>query len=284
MPDNAAQTLSEPANKFTPTVTMVTLLGVTVVYVVGLGLLSTHLAPCEGATTDAAWTTRYLSCRTINEFGDALAGAFAPLAFLWLAGAVFIQSRELAAQRKELGLARDEARQTREVLAQQAAESRAATAFIGEQTIILKAQQAQKEQEEADEEFDQMLNVFCEIHSIFGIDIKFQNSKGGNSIEHIMIINYVTYTDSDDFLNVMLGRLRLFNKLNFHYGNIEITEWTNSIEFEKIMIDMHHILSFVEKLTPAHQQRSKALRLEDIYTELKRINAEFAPYKATPPS
>lgn len=29
---------------------------------------------------------RFLSCRTANELGDFLAGAFAPLAFLWLVG------------------------------------------------------------------------------------------------------------------------------------------------------------------------------------------------------
>lgn len=29
----------------------------------------------------------YLGCRSINELGDTLAGAFAPVAFLWLMGA-----------------------------------------------------------------------------------------------------------------------------------------------------------------------------------------------------
>ena len=51
---------------------------------------------------------RYVSCRTTNELGDFLAGAFAPLAFIWLAGTVFIQSRELAEQREELRLTREE--------------------------------------------------------------------------------------------------------------------------------------------------------------------------------
>ncbi|MEP0234351.1 hypothetical protein [Roseibium sp.] len=38
-------------------------------------------------------------CMALNEFGFFLAVAFAPLAFLWLAIAVFLQSAELKEQR-----------------------------------------------------------------------------------------------------------------------------------------------------------------------------------------
>lgn len=41
-----------------------------------------------------------------NNLGDTLAGACAPLAFLWLTIAVFLQKDELQAQRKELSLSR----------------------------------------------------------------------------------------------------------------------------------------------------------------------------------
>lgn len=85
----------------------------------------------------------YLSCRSINELGDALAGAFAPVAFVWLAGAVVLQSKELAEQRRELAL-------TREEIKQQVNESRATTAYIGEQTEILRAEQKLRETAEAD--------------------------------------------------------------------------------------------------------------------------------------
>lgn len=39
-----------------------------------------------------------INCLTLNEFGDFLAGLFAPLAFLWLVVAVFVQKDELRAQ------------------------------------------------------------------------------------------------------------------------------------------------------------------------------------------
>ncbi|MES0879711.1 hypothetical protein [Roseibium sp. SCP14] len=45
---------------------------------------------------------QFNSCLKLNEFGDYLAGSFAPLAFLWLIIAVLIQSRELKAQQDAL--------------------------------------------------------------------------------------------------------------------------------------------------------------------------------------
>jgi hypothetical protein len=54
----------------------------------------------------------------LNDMGDFLSGAFAPLAFLWLVVAVLLQ-------KDELGLQREELRQSREALEAQAAETRA---------------------------------------------------------------------------------------------------------------------------------------------------------------
>lgn len=158
-----------PVKSWTPKATLIVLGLLTLAYLVGLFLLISRIAPCEDLRISSYWflrpVDRYVQCRDINELGDALAGAFAPLAFLWLAGAVFIQSRELAAQRKELQLARDEARQTREVMREQAAESRASTAFIGEQTEILKKEQRQRERELADAEFNQLIRGFMMARS-----------------------------------------------------------------------------------------------------------------------
>lgn len=42
------------------------------------------------------------SCLTPNEIGDFLAGVFAPIAFIWLAYAVVLQSKELRAQQREM--------------------------------------------------------------------------------------------------------------------------------------------------------------------------------------
>ena len=49
-----------------------------------------------------------------NAVGDTLAGIFAPLALIWIVVTVFLQSQELAEQRKELKLTRAELRLARE--------------------------------------------------------------------------------------------------------------------------------------------------------------------------
>lgn len=65
------------------------------------------------------WMARAVECRQPNEIGDFLAGASAPVAFLWLVVAVLVQARELSAQREELKLTRKEFEQNRSVLKEQ---------------------------------------------------------------------------------------------------------------------------------------------------------------------
>ena len=73
--------------------------------------------PCR--SPDEAADQNVFGCMTANETGDFLAGFFAPLAFLWLAAAVFIQSRELREQRRELALTRNEFALNRQVETEQ---------------------------------------------------------------------------------------------------------------------------------------------------------------------
>ena len=75
------------------------------------------------------WIADAFGCLTMNEFGDFFAGAFAPLAFIWLVAAVLIQSQELSAQREELRVANDQAEATNKTLSAQ-------TRFIEKQTEI----------------------------------------------------------------------------------------------------------------------------------------------------
>lgn len=88
----------------------------TLLYFLLLYLLLTRVEACKPLlkVTDfeisptGDWLHQILHCHSFNELGDFLAGAFAPVAFLWLIVAVYIQSRELAAQRAELSLTREE--------------------------------------------------------------------------------------------------------------------------------------------------------------------------------
>lgn len=106
---------------------------------VWLGLafaLGWFAAPCEDGTT--------FGCLEANEWGDFLAGVFAPVAFFWLVATVWIQSNELREQRRELALTRQEFADNRAVAEAQAKEAHRQAEFIGAQTKVIQ----QKERDE----------------------------------------------------------------------------------------------------------------------------------------
>ncbi|MGV8832165.1 MAG: hypothetical protein ACOH2N_09335 [Devosia sp.] len=123
-------------------------------------------APCDA--TQAGWYARNVSCLASNEMGDSLAGAFAPLAFLWLIAAVFLQRNELAAQRQEL-------RESRAVAAQQVEEAKKNVDLIGIQTGILKDERAAKIEKDADEDLKELIEtaskIFVDISRVFSVAV-----------------------------------------------------------------------------------------------------------------
>ncbi|MDP2780278.1 hypothetical protein [Devosia sp.] len=113
-------------------------------------------APCD--VTQTGWYARKVSCLASNEMGDSLAGAFAPLAFLWLIAAVFLQRNELSAQRQEL-------RESREVAQAQVVEARNNVAFMAKQTQLLQGREEFERKANLDEDFRdyiEALNDFVE--------------------------------------------------------------------------------------------------------------------------
>ena len=92
---------------------------------------------------DHGFTYRGLAA---NEWGDFLAGVFAPVAFFWLFAAVWLQSLELKAQREELELTRDEMKEQRRVLSAQ-------TEYVGAQTDILRREDEQRQTARQDDFF-----------------------------------------------------------------------------------------------------------------------------------
>lgn len=82
----------------------------------------------------------------LNELGDFLAGAFAPLAFFWLVVAIFLQKNELSAQREELALAR-------EALGQQITEQRKLVGQSEEQLRLLSDEATARENQTVRERF-----------------------------------------------------------------------------------------------------------------------------------
>lgn len=137
----------------------------TVAWVILLVVATSLSKACPEAETLINPLPRFLSCRTPNELGDYLAGAFAPLAFLWLVVAVYIQSQELGAQRRELAFTRREfelnrsvAEETRKEIAAQAAAAKQNAEYVGRQTEILNHQLEQQRQRRNDDSASEMLD------------------------------------------------------------------------------------------------------------------------------
>lgn len=112
-----------------------------------------------------------IGCLEANEAGDYLAGFFAPLAFLWLAAAVFIQSSELREQRRELALTREEMKLNRDVAAEQAeaagaqaAEARRSADAFEQQTRYSDTQRRLMEQEAANKELTALIAPMRALH------------------------------------------------------------------------------------------------------------------------
>lgn len=71
-----------------------------VVWAAFLAWLLLHSSPCKDVPASAGIIALYLECRPINDIGDFLSGAFAPLAFLLVAATVLMQRRQLLDSRK----------------------------------------------------------------------------------------------------------------------------------------------------------------------------------------
>lgn len=97
-------------------------------------------------------------CMTPNEIGDFLAGVFAPIAFIWLAFAVILQSKELSKQREELELAREVAEQSLEATKMQASEARRSAEYFEIQTEMMKVEQVSKSESDASSDLDKLLS------------------------------------------------------------------------------------------------------------------------------
>lgn len=143
----------------------------TVAWLVAIGLIVGRPAACEGFESVPMWAVWdwFGSCRDTNEIGDFLAGASAPIAFLWLVVAVFVQSHELQEQRRELALTRKEyeenrktAEATRVEIAAQAEQARRSAEFMEKQTEILEAQRAREERVNIEETFQAELDVMID--------------------------------------------------------------------------------------------------------------------------
>jgi hypothetical protein len=130
---------------------------VTVVWLGAAALLLLSSQRCSWVPTNP-WAD-HIACLTANEIGDTLAGAFAPLALIWLIATVLLQSQELRAQRYELRLTRLEMTASRGVLSAQREEAQRSADLMAGQLEVLQQQRSQDRQEATDRNTEAMLMV-----------------------------------------------------------------------------------------------------------------------------
>lgn len=125
------------------------------------------------ASEDGCYGT--YSCLTANEWGDYLAGVFAPLAFIWLVATVWIQSDELKEQRRELSLTRKEFELNRKVMEGQVEEAKKQADFIEQQTRILSDEADSRRRHEAGSSFYHLISDFISHTSNYKHEVKYTN-------------------------------------------------------------------------------------------------------------
>lgn len=122
---------------------------ITVIWLVLAIMLGWFAHPSYSATCGGTFR-----CLTANEWGDFLAGVFAPTAFLWVVATVMLQSDELRLQREEMA-------ESRSVLTEQAREARQQAIYLGEQTTLLREEASQRKQDNAYTQFIDLVTNFA---------------------------------------------------------------------------------------------------------------------------
>lgn len=167
------------------------------------------------------------SCLSANEWGDYLAGVFAPLAFLWLIAAVVLQSRELAAQREELNLTRQEMKDQRKVMKEQADEARNQAEFIGVQTQILERQEATARRKD---EIERLNRTLSDIGDLIRLRFNRIESLGGfSNTTNSVVFVYFTVVDKWDRDKVILEFSRFLRNAARNSGLLEPFQLSDTV-------------------------------------------------------
>lgn len=201
--------------------------------------------------------TGTFSCLSANEWGDYLAGVFAPVAFLWLVVTAWIQSDELREQRREL-------QETRNVLTEQAKEAKRQAEYIQQQTILLSEEAASRRQEANSLSFFVLTNKYIE-YAKETAGMCFVRS--GLFTAHLTMPPDSNYSE-DRFIEFQLDHIRKT------IDGLDTTlEVTRPDIFERLYIYAYSAEELVD-LLPYHSRvtwnRSKLDKLLDTYAHIIR--------------
>lgn len=241
----------------------------TIVWMAGAFWLLHQAAPC--AETGRLFADK-LYCLPINGIGDFLAGAFAPVAFLWLVTAVLLQRSELQAQRQEL-------RETREVSREHVVEARRNVELITAQTRILEEERTYRVQRESDEQIENLLRLFRREaqDNLLSFYISHGPIQNNNLNEARNVRRFHGVGGSDDFLfiqNIARGIPDIvWSAHKFSASEIGV-EFSDSFCLESAADIIAMLNQAAQTASPSMQADIARLRIDDAPAKLRGL-AEF---------
>lgn len=254
--------------------------GLSSLYLFGYYFLMRETQVCEPAVNVVnrvhlflGFWDQYFTCRTINELGDALAGAFAPVAFIWLAGAVQIQSQELAAQREELSETRDVMREQLEVARAQVQETRASTELFRKQTDISVREHQLREEAVADAAVESAIELLPQQYLQFVIAIYRQKIFSDQQDDEEIFLYPFRLVDKNDHLNAKSVAKFIETSIEFRdQNNLRLGSWARDkdkiLRLVKILED---IMVMAETASLVMRHKVRVLQLADAKSELESL-------------
>lgn len=215
------------------------------------------------------------ACLTANEWGDFLAGVFAPIAFLWLVATVWIQSDELREQRTELALTRREFELNRTVMIEQAQEAKKQAEYIATQTRLLSEESNTRKRQETLTSFTILVSRYIEYTREYAEESYYRSGVYTGTLfqkgiaERISDERYVH--EQSDWIN---------SSLEATGDNLEVLKPN---VFEDAFIYIYSAEELIEKI-PYHSRvswkRSSLSRLLDCYGRIIASSPQFEHLKS----
>ena len=190
-----------------------------------------------------------------NAWGDLLAGAFAPLAFLWLFIAVMVQANELSLQREELVLTRGEYEQNRAVSEAQLTEIRRQAEHILAQTEVMRSEWDQRQSEIAEAAYERMLDS---LHDFILGNSSVYTAKLSDG--HVYGLMGGTNTDRDR--NIQAHRRSLVQWLYHLKGKVENENLQLVHVPETLKIAIDHQVEILSSLLDVSAKASPQVQLD----------------------
>lgn len=256
------------------------------IYVVAVFLVAALL------TKETECASNFLPCLEPNGLGDFLAGVFAPLAFLWLARAVHMQSAQLEMQKQELMLTREEMKLAREVAEDTQKEIKIQAEAMTLQKDILQSQLHDERKGRTDKEVDALLCNLFELlktcHNTVAASWKKKGSRNppwedeGDSLSWFLF----GYFKSDGVIMSPLFFKIVYSKLNKNYNwdvDFSLYESTLNDGTLSLLSDLIRNLQIVVKISggagAATKEYIRASRLAEMLIDLQEAEKNLLALK-----